>query len=84
MDRAYSINGWHTGAALSFKHIASYYSMRGGSSGRDDLCGVFYIRSKNIYSATSWDFCAALSFILHIMLNVVVVHLLVMGVVYFI
>ena len=36
--------------------------MRGGSSGRDDLCGIFYIRFRNIYSATSWDFCAALSF----------------------
>ena len=40
--------------------MTSYYSMRGGSSGRDDFCGVFYIRSRNVYSITSWDFGAAL------------------------
>ena len=36
--------------------------MRGGSNGRGDFCGAFYVRSRNIDSTTSWDFGAALSF----------------------
>ena len=39
--------------------IASYYAIRGGSDGRGDFCGAFYVRVRN--NGSSWDFGAALS-----------------------
>ena len=39
--------------------IASYYAIRGGSDGRGDFCGAFYVRVRN--NGSSLDFGAALS-----------------------
>ena len=61
---------------LVLLYCASYYTRRGGASNGDTNWGVFLIDVRGDASNQWWNFGAALSFILHIML--IVVDLLVM------
>ena len=71
------------GIAVLIYHT-SYYSLRGGGSGTDANCGAFFVVTLAIVSVTHWYYGAALSFILHIILFVLVFQLTEIIVVYFI
>ncbi len=68
---------------MALLYCASYYDLRGGHSGYSNRCGMFYVIAGHAFSNSSWGHGAALSFILHIILYVVVFLSLVMNVEYF-
>jgi len=51
--------------------MTSYYTIRGCYSSDGIICGTFSVLARYTASSTGWYGGAALSFILHIMLNVV-------------
>ena len=62
---------------LELLYCASYYAQRCGRSSFGNGCGIFYIDLRTLNSNAGWICGAALSFILHIILIVVVVLALV-------
>ena len=57
---------------LSIFFLCTHYAQRGGRSTDSAGCGLFFVAGGSAFSHINWFFGAALSFVLHIMLFVVV------------